>query len=137
MKKSVVHKLLSSTLAFLVVFSTFSFTIDKHFCGEYLVDTAIFSEAKGCGMEVMDTSITEAINKSCCQDTVEVVKGQDDLKLSDFEGIKNVQKQLVICYLSSYQLSFEYTARRSRPFDHYKPPNLICDIALLDEVFLI
>lgn len=45
MKKAFQHSI-SVAMAFLVLFSTFSFTVDKHFCGSFLVDKAIFLKRK-------------------------------------------------------------------------------------------
>lgn len=46
-------------MAFVVLFSTMSFTINMHYCGDTLVETAMFQKAKGCGMEMQKPS-TEA-----------------------------------------------------------------------------
>jgi len=35
-------------MAFVVLFSTMSFTVNMHYCGDTLVETAIFKKAKGC-----------------------------------------------------------------------------------------
>ena len=46
----VFHKIMSLVMAFVVLFSTMSFTVNMHYCGDTLVETAIFQKAKGCGM---------------------------------------------------------------------------------------
>ena len=43
-------------MAIVVLFSTMSFTVDMHYCGDNLVETAIFHKAKGCGMEMENPS---------------------------------------------------------------------------------
>tara|TARA_R110002033_G_scaffold155892_1_gene192145 strand:+ start:131 stop:289 length:159 start_codon:yes stop_codon:yes gene_type:complete len=40
------YKIASFLMALLVLFSTFSFTVDKHFCGNTLVDTAVFGKGE-------------------------------------------------------------------------------------------
>ena len=47
-------------MALVVLFTTMSFTIDMHYCGNTLVEAAIFHKAKGCGMEMQKPS-----TKSC------------------------------------------------------------------------
>lgn len=56
--KQIFNKTVALFLAFVVLFSTMSFTIDMHFCGNTLVETAIFHKAKGCGMETQNVAKT-------------------------------------------------------------------------------
>ena len=44
-------QLISMAMAVLVLISTLSVSIEKHYCGDHLVDVAIFAEAEKCGME--------------------------------------------------------------------------------------
>ncbi|MEX0360745.1 MAG: hypothetical protein AB3N10_07110, partial [Allomuricauda sp.] len=68
--KSVFHKILSVLMVIVVFFSTMSFTVDMHYCGDTLVETTIFKKTKGCGME-MQNPLTEGCaitKKNCCDD---------------------------------------------------------------------
>ena len=47
MMKKISHKILATVMAFVVLFSTMSFTIDMHFCGDTLVATSMFQKATG------------------------------------------------------------------------------------------
>ena len=70
-------------MAFVVLFSTMSFTVDMHYCGDTLMDTAIFHKAETCGME-MENPLTDGCSitkKNCCNDEQIVVDGQNELKL--------------------------------------------------------
>ena len=81
--KQVFHKIMSFAMAFVVLCSTMSFTVNMHYCGGTLVETAIFQKAKGCGMEMQNPS-TEGCaitKKNCCNDEQLVVDGQDELQL--------------------------------------------------------
>ena len=120
-------------MAFLVLFSTISFTIEKHFCGEVLVDVSVFGEAKKCCVESMEGHQ----EKSCCKDDLELVKGQDELNASSFEDIDFSQQQLVALYTFSYINLFEGLYKQIIPHKDYSPPNLITDIQVLDQVFII
>ena len=71
-------------LALMVLFSTVSFTVEKHFCGDVLVDVSVFTDVEKCAMEAMEMKQ----KKSCCKDEVDVLKGQDELKFNSFEEKK-------------------------------------------------
>ena len=43
-------------MALLVLFSTFSFTLASHYCGDVLVDSSLFGKVETCGMEVQKTN---------------------------------------------------------------------------------
>lgn len=135
MKFLIIHKILSVALSFLVVFSTLSFTVEKHFCGDNLVDIAVFSEVKKCGME-MSTN-TETIKKSCCKDEVDVVKGQNDLKLNTTDDLLPVQIIFLESFVYSFNVLFESLPKQIIPHKDYSPPNLVADIQLIDQVFTI
>ncbi len=130
MKKAFQHSI-SVAMAFMVLFSTFSFTVDKHFCGSFLVDKAIFSEAKTCGME-METSTED----SCCTNEKIAVEGQDELK-HQFDSLDLNQQLFLSGFTYSYIFIFEDFSKEIIPFKNYSPPLLVKDIQLEDQVFLI
>lgn len=125
-------------LAVLVLFSTVSFTVDQHFCGSFLVDSAVFTKAKTCAMEInMETSSKVSITKeSCCTNKKLEVKGQDELKRSfnNFDFQKHV---FITGFLYAYLQVFEISEPDFIPFKDYSPPKLVCNIQLQDQVFLI
>lgn len=75
--KQFFQNITSFTMAFLVLFSTVSFTVDKHFCGEILVDQAVFSEAKSCGMH---GDMPASSEDDCCDEEKVIVEGQKGAK---------------------------------------------------------
>ncbi|MCA0132986.1 HYC_CC_PP family protein [Winogradskyella alexanderae] len=135
MKLTVLHKILSTLLAVFVLVSTLSFTVEKHFCGEHLVDTAIFSNAKKCGG--MDAEDISYVKKPCCKDTVDVIEGQDDLTEKDFQSFEKDTYITLVSYVFSYTYLFETLAKPIIPHKNYKPPKIIKDIHVLDETYLI
>ena len=135
MKFSYAHKVFSVALSFLVLFSTLSFTVEKHYCGDNLVDVSVFSEAKKCGMEI--STDTETIQKSCCKDEVDVVKGQDDLKLNTNTDLLPVQVLFLQSFVYGFNTLFESLPKQIIPHKDYSPPNLVADIQVLDQVFII
>ena len=74
--KQLFHKVISVVMAVVVLFSTMSFTINMHYCGDTLVDTAIFQKTKTCGMEIQKTSNKDCSisKKNCCNDEQIVVE---------------------------------------------------------------
>lgn len=134
MKYSLSHKVFSLALSFLVLFSTFSFTVEKHYCGSRLVDVSVFSEAKGCGME---TPSETKLKKSCCKDVVDVIEGQDELNTVSFDNLDFKSQVFLSAYIYSFSVIFESLPKQIIPHKDYSPPNLVRDIQLLDDVFLI
>lgn len=120
-------------MALLVLFSTVSFTVDKHFCGKILVDQAVFSEAKTCGMHADDSSEAE---DTCCDEEKVIVEGQKELKIS-FDDLDLEQQVFLSAFSFSYLELFDGEQQTETPLFHYKPPLLVYDIHLLDETFLI
>jgi len=120
-------------LALLVLFSTVSFTIEKHYCGDVLVAVSMFSEVEKCGMESMETFQ----KKSCCKDEVNVVEGQDELKVSTFDDLEFNQQYFSTAFTCVYIYGYEPLPKQIIPHKDYSPPNLVADIHVLDQVFLI
>ena len=119
-------------MALLVMLSTVSFTVEKHYCGGNLVDVAVFSEANKCSGNMEQNTM-----KSCCEDEVEVVKGQDELKFSKFEDLDLIDQSFIASFAFVYTNLFESLPKQIIPFKDYSPPNLVFDILVLDQVFLI
>lgn len=120
-------------MAFVVLFSTLSFTVESHYCGANLVDTAIFTKAKVCGGDFIGSA---PILKDCCKHEIDVVKGQDKLKLNGFDDLK-LDQQLFFTAFVYYTTFFKSLPKQTIPHRDYIPPNLIYDIQLLDDVFII
>lgn len=133
MVKAISYKIFSISLALLVLFSTVSFTIEKHYCGDTLVDVSIFFEAETCGMERKDV----LVKKSCCDDEVDIVEGQDELKISSFEDLGFEQQHFLVAFKYAYINGFESLSKEAIPHKEYAPPNLVYDIQIIDQVFLI
>ncbi len=126
-------------MALIVLFSTFSFTVEQHFCGDVLVDFSVFGKAKPCGMESQDGSSTDQMNLMdghCCSDETIAVSGQDNLKVSH-EKISIDQQMFIAAFVYTYIHSFNTLNDKVVPFRDYASPPLIRDILTLDQVFLI
>ncbi len=134
--KKVLQNSFSLILALLVLFSTFSFTVEKHYCGSYLVDSAVFSKADSCGMD-MTSGTGNSINEDhCCSNEKISVDGQDELKLS-FDNLQLHQQLFFTAFTFAYFDLFEPQPEQVIPFKDYSPPLLVSDIHIEDQVFLI
>lgn len=136
--KQIFHKIASFLMAIVVLFSTMSFTIDMHYCGDTLVDTAIFKKAKTCGMEMQkpstkDCSITK---KNCCNDKQITADGQDELKTS-FYSLTKDQQLFVASFVYTYINLFESVEEDKTLYKDYRPPLVVKTIYKLDETYLI
>lgn len=137
MFKKFTHKTVSVIMALIVLGSTMSFTIEKHFCGDFLVDVAIFSEAKACGGESSESDHETITKKPCCKDVVDHIQGQDELQNKTFDDLEFQQQLVLEAFTYSYINLFEGLPQLIVPHKDYSPPNLVYDIQVLDEVYLI
>lgn len=127
------QKIVSVSLAFLVLLSTFSFAVDKHFCGDFLVAVSFLGDADGCSMD-MDETI---IQKSCCKDEMQEIKGQDKLKLSSFEEVKFDQKVFLVAFFEAFILDKTSKTESKTYYKEFPPPDIEIDIQVLYQTFLI
>ena len=125
-------------MAFAVLFSTMSFTVDMHYCGDMLVETALFHKVKGCGME-MEKPLTGGCSitkKNCCNDEQLVIDGQDELQLS-VDKISFEQQVFITSFIYTYTALFEGFDNKVSSFEKYKPPLVIRQLYKIDETYLI
>lgn len=136
--KQISHKIISFTMALAVLCSTMSFAFDMHYCGDTLVETAIFHNAKGCGMEMQSPS-TEGctiLKENCCNDKQIVVDGQDELQLH-VDKISFEQQIFIASFVYTYINLFEGLDKKVSSFKEYRSPIIIKDIFMIDETYLI
>ncbi len=137
--KAFFHKIVSVCLATIVLFTTMSFTVDIHYCGEALVDFSVVHDVETCGMESeqpMNSCESGVSEKPCCSDKQVVIEGQDELKIS-FDTLSFEQQTFVATFFYSYVNLFEDLDTNIVPFRDYAPPFLIRDIQKLHETYLI
>jgi hypothetical protein len=135
--KQIFQKIASFLMALLVLISTFSFTVDKHYCGNLLVDQAVFAKAASCGMDMHSTSEKSMMDEeNCCSNQNISIEGQDQLKLS-FTSLDFNQQVFLSAFTSSYINLFERLPQQILPFRNYTPPLIVKDILVLNDTFLI
>jgi hypothetical protein len=136
--KEKIHKIFVTLMALLLLVSTTSWKVEKHYCMDVLVDVAFFIPAQDCGMDInLEDDSSEKIEKqSCCDDEVIVVEGIDDVK-SAGDDFDLQQQFFIIAYSYSYLSLFQIDETENFPHKNYAPPRLVKDIQLLDDVFII
>lgn len=127
-------KIVSFTLAFLVLFSMFSFTIDKHYCGDFLMDVSFVGETEGCGMEMDSVSKKK---KNCCKDETQKVEGQDELQLTSLDKITIKKEQFIIAFVFLYQDLFIENSINKFIQKEFPPPEISLDYQIAYQTFLI
>ncbi|MDO6852751.1 hypothetical protein Q4599_04115 [Cellulophaga lytica] len=136
--KSIFHKIMSLAMTFVVLFSTMSFTVNMHYCGDTLVETAIFHKAKGCGME-MEKPSTDGCSitkKNCCDEEQLVVDGQDELQFQ-VDKISFEQQVFIASFVYTYISLFEGLENNVSTYEEYKPPLVVRQLYKIDETYLI
>ena len=136
--KFYLHKTMSFAMALVVLFSTLSFTMNMHYCGDTLVETALFNKAEGCGMK-MEKPVTKECSitkKSCCSDEQLVVDGQNELKLN-LDQVSFDQHFFIASFVYTYINLFEGVKNNTVSFETYQPPLVRTQIFKLDETYLI
>lgn len=126
-------------MTFVVLFSTMSFSVATHYCGDVLVDLAVFKDADPCGMEVAkapEASGCEIVKMNCCSNEKIITEGQDELKTP--VNKTNVGHDLLTTvFFHSYYYTFPALENHIIPQRGPPPPLLVQDINVLYQVFLI
>ena len=132
------RKIASSLMALAVVCSTMSFTVSMHYCGNTLVETAVFNKAKGCGMDMKQPNKEGCAvsNKNCCNDKQLEVDGQSELQLQ-VDKISFEQKLFIASFVYTYTTLLEDLHNNVTSYATYKPPLVIRQLYKIDETYLI
>ena len=136
----ILHKILALIIALAVMFSSMSFTVEKHVCMGEVTDVSFFNEAIGCGMEelVCDGDLNKidlAKQTKCCDSIHELIPGNQ----SEQQAVNSLELNdlaMVFAYIYSYvdelddNLIDKYVV-------HSSPPLVSLDIQVLYQTFLI
>jgi len=153
--KQLSHKITAALMAFVVLFSTMSFTVSMHFCGDDLVGFSLYEKAatceesehfSHCEMEMMEASSCQMhdsmetsceMKKDCCTDTEIQIDSQKDLKNNTLDNLQLNNTVFVVAFVYTYNALFKELETKNNDFLVYHPPPLIKNIYKLDEVYLI
>ena len=138
MKKSFL-KISSVLIACMVLFSTTSFAINEHYCGDDLVDSSLFSKAQSCSLDMEISSSIEGCTMqkdNCCKDLVIQIEGQNEL-ISLSSDLNFEQKVFIASFVYSYINLFEELTNKKVNFKDYTKPLVDTDLQVLFQTFLI
>ena len=132
-------KIASILMAFVVFFSTMSFTISEHYCGGDLVNTSMFIVLDSCEVDMQMRSASEDCNlgqEDCCSDIIKIVEGQNELKTQLF-NLNFEQQVFVASFVYAYINLFEGLDTNAIPSKNYSTPIYDKDFNVLYQTFLI
>ncbi|CAM1339353.1 HYC_CC_PP family protein [Tenacibaculum aestuarii] len=135
--KKFVSKIIATLLALVVLLSTFSFNVEKHFCGDSLVAISYVGNVASCDDVEEDSCESKTIEPSCCKDDVEFLKGQTQIQKSLVEKVTFTKVITAVTSYTYYKQLFSDLKRQLVPHKFYIPPKLFFDIQVLHEVFII
>lgn len=133
--KSILTKIASLTLALLMLFSTFSFTVEKHYCGDFLVDVSFTGETEGCGMVMAKNQPSK--KKNCCKDEVHQIDGQDELQHHKVDSITFENQQFLVALVVFHNALFVENKSNTTFYKDFSPPDIPKDYQILFQSFLI
>ncbi|MDX1828837.1 MAG: hypothetical protein R3342_04745 [Lutibacter sp.] len=137
--REIFKKIGAVLMSLVVLFSTMSFTVSEHFCGDHLVSAAIFSKASSCGMDIKKQGVDKESctqTDNCCKDVMKQFNSQNVVK-TNFAELTNNQQFFVVAFTYSYLNLFEGLEQNIIPFKNYNPPLLVTNIQVVDQVFII
>jgi hypothetical protein len=133
--KNIIKKITYSLIAFLVLFSTFSFSVDRQYCEGSLIAVSYIGATEVCKSDVKDDfSFTI---KGCCSNEVQTIKGQNELQIHVSKKLTTVKEQFVAADFTFYRLLF--IDKFSRAYKHIAlfPVNITINHQVLHQCFLI
>ncbi len=143
MLKQVLHKTGSMLLAFIVLFSSFSFTVHEHICGGEIADISFFLEADSCRMDMNECTLEETKStehtlkkEPCCTNHSEIIQGTDTNQQAQ-QTLEITQVQFLTAFVYSYRNLFRNLDTKSTSFQEYSPPIVVKDIYMLYDTFRI
>ena len=139
MKKAVTN-ILAVSMAILVLLSTLSVTVEKHYCMGQLADFSLLVAVDGCEMPMSEDEGPDHNNRltkvPCCSDIVELIEGTNaELKIAEQVLVDAYEYETILPVNEG--VFMEWVPEISTPLNNHSPPLLIKDILVLYETFLI
>ena len=143
MKYNRFQQFISVAMALLVLVSTLSVSIEKHYCGDHLVDIAIFADVQKCNMEASDEGLESSdersvlMAESCCKDVIDLYEGQDELSLEKTKVLNADQKVFIMSFAYVFSGIKTIDSQHATAYKYDPLPKTTRDIQVLNQVFLI
>ncbi|WP_166961769.1 HYC_CC_PP family protein [Yeosuana marina] len=123
----------------LVLFSSVSFTVEKHLCGGHVFSESFFGNAEKCGMDEgkceLASNIPSYSKKTCCEEEIQLKNGSIFEK-EPILKLNNQQQNFIVFNLIDAVL-FYRKENRAIHFKNYFPPPNTHDFNILYQVFRI
>ncbi|NEW80262.1 MAG: hypothetical protein GZ086_12745 [Gelidibacter sp.] len=138
--KKIISNIAALFLVVLVLFSSVSFTVEKHLCGGQVFSESVFGKAKDCGMD--EKCCKEENNnlyfskKSCCSDEIQLINGSVFEKVTVLK-LANNQQNLFAFTLLNYSIFSPINKSRIIQINNYFPPPNTHNFNILYEIFRI
>lgn len=128
-------------MALLVLFSSLSFGVSKHYCAGEVSEVSYFVDVTGCKMpqqvDACDTSKTESVKKkSCCETKYQFVDG-NDFPSKKITTLVSFDPQIAILQNLSFSFSLCQDNLDSKSFFQYHSPPILKNRVVVYESYLI
>ena len=137
--KKVAHKILALLMVAILLVSTTSFSLYKHFCGDNLVEVSRYVQIVECCEVEIKHNKTSKLNfseKDCCKSETDI---SEQLTLENTKTIKLVKNQVV--FIASFYYSFiqpnETKNRKTNFYNNFSPPDIVFNKQIQFQSFLI
>lgn len=137
--KAVFNKISAIFMALVVMFSTMSFSINKHYCMDHLVDVSLILPAENCGMDMGNPATAEGEQLTatpCCSDEHIAVEGQDEINPAVSMSVC-FDQVFIASFICNFTFFFEEAIPERPEFTEYGPPLITRDLPVIYETYLI
>jgi hypothetical protein len=133
--KQLFTKISTFLLAFFVLFSTFSFTVETHYCGDLLVGVSFVGEAES---STMSADLAACVKRdNCCKVEIQKVVGQNQLRFHQIEKLSISKQQFIALFFVSKNDLFTKNESKNKFYKDFYPPDISLDYQILYQTFLI
>ena len=130
--KQFIKEISAFSLALIVLFSSFSFTVNKHICGGEIASASLFLATDDCGMQMATCENKQAENQDdklhkepCCKDVSEYING-NNLQQQALDVLTVNQIDVLLDLIGNYTQEIAGTVQvKQQKAIHYSPPNLL------------
>jgi hypothetical protein len=127
-------KTFSVLLSLIILLSSLNFSLSAHYCGQTIVDVALFGEAEACSMAAEMNNDSE---EPCCSDRQIIIEGEDYLSSKSFEK-QEVEKIDILLFEFQFPLELFLEDEKTQSLIvQYTPPEIEKEITILVQSFLI
>ncbi len=130
------RSILSVFIAFMVLLSSSSFTVNMHFCMDRIHSVSLIEKAAPCPMELNVPVCHNAKKHSCCDDEQLTFEGKN-FKSQESISLQIAQHSWIAVLPVIAEINQISNESSSTPVVSYKPPLISQDIPVLIQSFLI